>query len=79
MSAGEGVKGAILYRVVRVSFIQKVTFEQRLEGSTEVTRGNADTWGIGPQLWHPTASPGNLVKTTDCWAPPRVLDSVNLQ
>ena len=32
-----GVKGAILNRVVRVSFIQKATCEQRLEGSTEVT------------------------------------------
>ena len=33
-----GVKGAILNRVVRVSFIPKVTCEQRLEGSPEVTR-----------------------------------------
>ena len=66
-------------RDFREGLTEEVTFEQRLEGSKEVTRGNVDTWGNGPQLWHPTASPGKLVKTADCCAPPRVLDSVNLQ
>lgn len=35
-SAGEGVKCTILNRILRVGFIQKVTAEQRREGSKEV-------------------------------------------
>lgn len=47
--------------VVRVDFTQKVTLEQRVRGSEEVT--HADVQDGGSQLQHVMASPGGLVKT----------------
>ena len=59
-SAGEGVKGTILNRVVRASFIQNVTFEQRFEGSKEVTRGSVPAWGTYLGQWSSTLASDSI-------------------